>query len=81
MMKQVLRLGDPRVPWMFQKGDHVARRMADGSPDPHERGLIDDGWREYEGNWCDLENDYRVCIEGGGSMCFSAPESKLVKLD
>lgn len=73
------RLGDPRAPWAFQKGEFVARKMADGSPDPHERGVIDDGCCEREGNWFD-EPRYRVCLEGG-RMCLDAPESELMKLD
>lgn len=78
MAGQTFRLGDSRVPWKFERGDRVAWKKTNGSPDPHDRGIVDDGWCEREGNWFD-EPQYRVCKEGG-RMCFNARESELIKM-
>lgn len=45
---RMARLGDPGVPFRFQKGDRVAWRRFDGSPDFEVAGVVVDAICEYQ---------------------------------
>ena len=60
--------GDPRAPFRFHKGERVAWKRSDGSPDPDMRGVVEDGCCEYQegGGW--YEDEYIVRREDGSTF-------------
>jgi transcriptional regulator with XRE-family HTH domain len=77
--QMVTRLGeDPRAPFGFDKGDMVALKRPDGSPDPRNVGVVVDGicWHTPPaGSYVDL---YQIRREDG--MFFNARGPELVKM-
>ena len=68
-----------RVPFRFHKGERVAWKRSNGSPDPDMRGVIEHGCPEYQegGGW--YEDEYIVRREDGTT--FRAGHFDLVQLE
>lgn len=47
-MTRLARLGDPTAPFLFRKGDRVAWKRSNGTPDHEFIGEIVDGICEFE---------------------------------
>jgi hypothetical protein len=81
MAVRVVRLGDPDAPdapFTFRKGDRVAWKRWDGSPDPEFSGEITDGICEYVPGGGAYRDRYVVRREDGSF--FGAEPLDLIKL-
>jgi hypothetical protein len=79
MSTRVARLGeDPYAPFYFRRGERVAWRRWDGSPDREISGTIVDGICEYEPGGGAYRDSYVIQLDNG--MYFGADSHDLVPL-
>ena len=81
MTTRLVRLGDPSAhdaPFRFKKGDRVAWKRGDGSPDKEMSGVIVDGICEYVPGGGAYRDKYIVQLSDG--FYFGADELDLIRL-
>jgi hypothetical protein len=82
MASRLVRLGDPTAqdaPFRFKKGDRVAWKRWDGSPDEEMAGVVVDGICEYVPGGGAYRDTYIVQRKRDG-FYFGADELDLIRL-
>lgn len=78
ILSRMTRLGDPGAPFRFQKGDRVAWRRFDGSPDSVHAGVVVDAICEFQPGIGTYRAAYLVQRNDGSY--FGADAGSLVRL-